>query len=568
VLEAVSALPLDAASIERWRTGVRGLSAALGWPAPELAARVHPGGATLVLSAPLDQLFAATEVNEWAWQRAVGAHDGFHAPGHPASWDEPAALDTLTRLARGERAPALRALVDAARAHGLEACIDDDTLSLGEGRWSRAWPTSAPPAPDAVPWSALQAIPKALVTGSNGKTTSVRLLAAALRAQGLHVGHSCTDGVFVDGIAVASGDWSGPAGARSVLRHPAVEAAVLETARGGILRRGLAVTRADVAVVTGISADHFGEYGVHDLDDLAEVKLTVARAIDARGLLVLNADDAILRCHAALLTCPLGWFARDHAHPLLEAHRAGGGRTCGVQAGELLLSQGDATRSLGPVEAMPLTLGGLAGYNIANLAGAALAAAALGVPAATLAALFARFGSEHADNSGRLQRWRFGRSTVLLDYAHNPEGLDALLGIAQRLRGDGRLGLLLGQAGNRDDDAVRALAATAARHRPDRVVLKDIAGFLRGRAPGEIAGVLRAALLRGGVDASAIETVLDEAQAACVLVGWARDGDVVVLPTHGTQARERVCRWLDALLVAAWRPGQALPELPATPSSD
>ena len=205
-----------------------------------------------------------------------------------------------------------------------EASIDDDTLSIGEGRGSRAWPSGALPAPAAVPWAALQAIPKALVTGSNGKTTSVRLLAAALRAQGLHVGHSCTDGVFVDGVAIASGDWSGPAGARSVLRHPQVEAAVLETARGGILRRGLAVTRADVALVTKISADHFGEYGVHDLDDLAQVKLTVARAIDARGLLVLNADDAVLRCHAALLTCPLAWFARDDDHPVLQAQRAGG----------------------------------------------------------------------------------------------------------------------------------------------------------------------------------------------------------------------------------------------------
>ncbi len=559
----MSAAPLDAACFVRWRAFAREASDALGWPAPEFAARVHPGGASLALSAPIDQLFTATEVNEWAWQRAIDAHDGFHAPGHPASWDPAAALDTLARLARGERAPALRTLVDAARAHGLEACIDDDTLSIGEGRWSRAWPTGALPAPAAVPWAALQPIPKALVTGSNGKTTSVRLLAAALRAQGLHVGHSCTDGVFVDGVAIASGDWSGPAGARSVLRHPQVEAAVLETARGGILRRGLAVSRADVALVTGISADHFGEYGVHDLDDLAQVKLTVARAIDARGLLVLNADDAVLRCHAALLTCPLAWFARDDDHPVLQAQRAAGGRTCGVHAGELVLSHGDARSSLGRIEAMPLTLDGLAGYNIANLAGAALAASALGVPAATLAALFAQFGSQHADNRGRLQRWQLGNTTVLLDYAHNPEGLDALLGIARRVRGGGRLGLLLGQAGNRDDDAVRALAAAAARHAPDRVVLKDIAGFLRGRAPGEIAAILREPLLAGGIASAAIDTVLDEAEAARCLVAWARDGDLVVLPTHGNQARERVSRWLDGLLAAGWRAGAALPELPA-----
>ena len=214
---------------------------------------------------------------------------------------------------------------------------------------------------------------------------------------------------------------------------------------------------------------------------------------------------------------------------------------------------------------MPLTLDGLAGYNIANLAGAALAASALGVPAATLATLFAQFGSQHADNRGRLQRWQLGNTTVLLDYAHNPEGLDALLGIARRVRGGGRLGLLLGQAGNRDDDAVRALAAAAARHAPDRVVLKDIAGFLRGRAPGEIAAILREPLLAGGIASAAIDTVLDEAEAARCLVAWARDGDLVVLPTHGNQARERVSRWLDGLLASGWRAG-ALPALPALPA--
>lgn len=563
MLEAVSAQPIAAGVLERWHAIVGETCAALGWPPPQRVARAHPGGASLLLSAPLDQLFAATEVNEWAWQRASGARDGFHAPGHPASWDAAAALDTLRRLAAGERAPALLALVAAARTHGLEASIDDATLSIGEGRWSRSWPVDDLPAPDAVPWDALRAVPKALVTGSNGKTTTVRLLAAALRTRGAPVGHCCTDGVFVDDVAVAGGDWSGPGGARQVLRHPGVEAAVLETARGGILRRGMAVTRADVAVVTGISADHFGEYGVYGLEDLADVKLTVARAIDARGVLVLNADDPILRRRGDGLGCPLAWFAREHAHPLLRAHRDAGGRTAGVHDGELLLAHGGQVASLGAVAAMPLTFGGRATYNIGNLAAAALAAHALGVPASTVAALYAGFGARHADNRGRLQRWSLGATTVLLDYAHNPEGLDALLGIADGLRGGGRLGLLLGQAGNRDDDAVRELGAVAARHRPERVVLKDIAGFLRGRAPGEIAAILREPLLAAGIAPDAIDTVLDEAEAARSLVGWARDGDLVVLPTHGTQARERVSQWLDGLVQAGWTPGQVLPDLPA-----
>src|SRR5690606_4543156 len=143
------------------------------------------------------------------------------------------------------------------------------------------------PMPDDVPWQDLHAIPVALVTGSNGKTTTVRLLTAIAVAHGWHTANSCTDGLYLDGALIEGGDYSGPAGARSLLRDRRTQAAILETARGGLLRRGLAIKRADVAVVTNVSPDHFGEYGIHDLDGLADVKLTVARAIDADGILVL-----------------------------------------------------------------------------------------------------------------------------------------------------------------------------------------------------------------------------------------------------------------------------------------
>ena len=149
-----------------------------------------------------------------------------------------------------------------------------------------------------VPWSDLHDVPTALVTGSNGKTTTVRLIAACLRAAGHRPGYSCTDGLFIAGETVDSGDYSGPVGARTVLRERRVDAAVLETARGGILRRGLAVSRAKAAVVTNVSADHLGEYGIDDVGALADVKLTVASVVGATGLLVLNADDAMLRAKA------------------------------------------------------------------------------------------------------------------------------------------------------------------------------------------------------------------------------------------------------------------------------
>ena len=483
------------------------------------------------------------------------------SPGHAAIWDKESALHTLRATAKAEARPGLISLLHATEAHHLPFLADDDEATLGEGNGSRSWFIDELPSPDAVPWHELHAIPTALVTGSNGKTTSVRLLAAMTRAHGWRTAHSCTDGVYFDGNALEAGDFSGPTGARTALRQSEAQAAILETARGGMLRRGLAITHANAALVTNIAADHFGEYGIHDLDDLALAKLVVARAIDDQGLLVLNADDPVLVRQSKALACPLGWFALDFDLPALVDHRQRGGPTCGVRDGRLLLHFHGSTHDLGEVAAMPLTLGGRATYNIANLAGAALAGAALGVAPATLATVAAGFGRSRADNPGRLQHWRFGTIDVFVDYAHNPDGLHGLFEAVDTKGRKGRLALILGHAGNREDADLRAVAATAADARPDLVVLKDIAGYERGRAAGEVAAIMRAQLLADGVSADAIVTCLDEVEAVRIALAWARDGDLLVLPIHEMDAREQVTALLDRMAAEGWLPGNPLPLL-------
>jgi len=571
VLETVGDLPGEPL-LAAWRQRIVAMRQALAWPDAALVVHRHARGASLAFAAPLDQLYSATEVNEWAWlaaRRTIDAMDAsLHAPGHPAAWDEDSARHTLRAFAAAERRPDLLALVIAAEARGLTALIDDATLSLGEGSGAMSWSMSALPALDAVPWAALHDIPVALVTGSNGKTTTVRLLAAMARAHGWPTGYSCTDGVFVDGVPLDAGDFSGPAGARAVLRQPRIEAAVLETARGGILRRGIAVHHANVAVVTNVSDDHFGEYGIHDLAGLAEVKLTVARTLGHDGTLVLNADDAMLvqqavtravaASSAGTPLTPLAWFAFDIAHPLLLAQRERGGSACGVRDNHLWLFHHGGEHDLGAIATMPLSFAGSARYNIANMAAAALAAAALGIAPPTIATVLARFGAAHADNPGRLQHWRFGALDVFVDYAHNPEGLRGLLQVATGNRRDGRLGLVLGQAGNREDAEIRELAAVAAGFQPQRVVLKDIEGFMRGRISGEVASILRDELLQRSVLSETIVECLDEVDAVRGLLAWARDGDVLVLPTHGTQARQTVIGLLDGLQLAGWKAGVPL----------
>ncbi|MEP6633585.1 MAG: Mur ligase family protein [Luteimonas sp.] len=573
-LETAPGVVPNEAILTRWRDTVATARRVLHWPQGDIVARSHASGASLAFVAPFDRLYAATEVNEWAWWSVVenaavnaSATDAQpmperpHAPGHAAVWDAAAALRTLQALAAAEAKPGLVALQRAAAAHALPFLADDDAVSIGAGAGSETWSIDRLPDASAVDWSALHAIPTALVTGSNGKTTTVRLLAAMARAQGWHTAHSCTDGVFLDGEPLEAGDFSGPTGARTALRQSGAQAAILETARGGMLRRGLAICAADAAVVTNVATDHFGEYGIHDLDDLARVKLTVARAIEDDGLLVLNADDPLLLRLSRELTCPTGWFAFDFDAPALLAHRCSGGATCGVRDGQLLLAHGDAVHALGAIDAMPLTLQGRAAYNVANIAAAALAASAMGISPSAIADTLARFGRQRTDNPGRLQRWTFGALEVVVDYAHNPDGLNGLLhavGAEQRAH---RLGILLGHAGNREDADLRAVATMAARFRPELAVLKDSGGYERGRAPGEIAGIMREALRQSGVADEIIAVEPDEVAASRLALAWARDGDLLVLPLHAVTARDAVVALLEQLQASRWRAGQPLPAI-------
>jgi len=380
VLE-VAGVDLDHALLGAWRARVERAGARLNWVTRDSAVRRHASGASLAIAAPCDQLFVATEINEWALCAALierdpvkwsGVEESLVVAARAAAEDsanpeaalmpvieESAALARFERLAAEETRSAMRALLDSAASRGLPHILDESELTLGSGSGGRTYTLAALPAVTEVPWGELHGIPTALVTGSNGKTTTVRLLAACARAGGRHVGYNCTDGVFVDDDTLAAGDYSGPAGARQVMRDRRVEAAILETARGGILRRGIAVSHADVAIVTNISSDHFGEYGIHDLAGLADVKLTVAAAVTLSGMLVLNADDPQLRARANELQqrfgrCPpLGWFAQDADQAALQEYRSRGAATCGMRAGRLLVIHGGSEHDLGLVSAMP-----------------------------------------------------------------------------------------------------------------------------------------------------------------------------------------------------------------------
>jgi len=544
----VSLAPEEAEpAVAAWRHQVERLLAAIGWRHATIACRRFSGGASLAISAPIDSLYSATELNELAWAAAEAAETGAPPPDLAQE-----AKRLRAEIAQGAN-PALIALCDAAAAHGVSFLWDDENASVGSGTGSFTWPANTLPDPAAVDWADVHDVPVLLVTGTNGKTTTVRLLAAIAAAAGRVPGITSTDRIEVGSEVVDLGDYSGPGGARTLLRDRRVEIAILETARGGMLRRGLAVTGAEAALVTNIAADHLGEFGILDLQALAEAKLVIARGVRPGGRMVLNADDPELLAAAGGLNSPITWFSLDAANPKLESHLAAGGDACYLEDEVVWLARGNERTAVVRVEEIPVTLGGAARHNVANALGAIGLAAAAGLPVEAMAVGL----RELTSNLGRALSMELGGAHVLLDYAHNPHGMAALVELASQLPAVRRL-LILGQAGDRSDEAIRELARAAWPLRPDRIVVKDLPEMLRGRGPGEVPALLRDELLRLGAPPASLTMAGTELEGIREALAWARPGDLLILLAH-TQ-RDAVLALIDQLRTIDWRAGERLPD--------
>lgn len=520
----VAVAPADASAyVDAWRHSAGAMLAKLGWDHSILLERRLHGGVSLGFTAPIDALYAATEINDWAHDEASAALAG------AAPADIEGDSTRLLEMIEQESNAALVALHDAALAHGIPFLADDDYISLGYGARSRTWAVDALPAPTQVPWEILGAIPVGLVTGTNGKTTTVRLAAAIARAAGMSVGFCSTDGIVTADETLDHGDYSGPGGARAVLRDPRVTCAILETARGGLLRRGTAMTHADAAVITNISADHLDDFGVRDLEHLTEIKWLVTAVLDGSGTAVLNAEDPRLVERAGRLEGPVIWFSLDPSSPVIKRHCAAGGVAWVLAEGQLTRLGGGSQEPVVAATRIPVTLEGAARHNIANCLAAAGLSDALGLP---MEAIAAGLCAAHPDNNpGRANLFELAGARVLVDFAHNPEGVRALASIAERFGRRRRL-LMIGQAGDRGDDSLRELAAAAWSLAPDRVIIKEMGHYARGREPGEVPRILRDALIAAGARPEHVEYQTQEIDGVRAALAWLEPDDLAILLVH------------------------------------
>ncbi len=391
-------------------------------------------------------------------------------------------------------------------------------------------------------------IPIVAITGTNGKTTTTRLIAHLFAQGGRRTGFTTTDGVYFNGARLLYGDLTGPFAANIILSHPEVEVAVLETARGGILKSGLGFDRCDIGVVMNVTADHLGLRGIDTVEQLAEVKAVIAASVKPTGYTVLNADDPLVyamreRTEGRVVLFSTAAAGRSSA---IETQLAAGGIVARVEgegdAADLVVREGAARCVLATVREVPLTFGGRARFQVENVLAACAAAYVGGVSAADIRRGLATFLPSAEQTPGRLNVYETTRGRVMIDYAHNPAALRGLVAFLVATPATRRLALLSAPGDRRDDD-LREIGRIAASL--NVVIPKEHEVYRRGRVPGAINALITEGLVEAGHPAERIVSFVEEHDAVSYLLDIMRPGDVAAIIADDTAAvAEQLRPWL------------------------
>lgn len=549
---SINGIPVEKV-VTCWQEEVQKLLDAVGWGQSRLHVRTNPEGASLAFCASMDSVYSATELNKESWNNTVARLSG----AAPDNFDNIVAK--LKASIEEESNPDLLKLHDAANSHGLQLLADDDTVTLGLGVGSKSWSADKLPAPDEVDWNSLRNIPLALITGTNGKSTIGRLLASIVKADGKTPGLTSTDWIKVGDEILDVGDYSGPGGAREILRDQRVEFGVLECARGGMMRRGLGVTVAQAGIITNVAEEHLGEYGVRSLADLIDVKFTILRPLEiSGGILVLNADDPGLVEYSKNLKHPLCWFSLDVNSPILLKHRKEGGSVCYADQGKIFYAQGNSTNFLLNVNEIPFTLNGAARYNIANSLGVIALAKNLGFTDEIIVKALREFKGDLNDNPGRGNYLTLplpsanrsqdtdGEQTfqLLIDFAHNAHGLRAVCETLALLPANRRL-VVAGHVGSHSDQEIREMTRVIAEIQPVYFLVPQMDHYLRGRQVGEISKLVLDELRLLGFSEENIGSAENCLEGVKLAVERVKAGDLLMLV--GLDETDEILTFLEEL---------------------
>lgn len=506
-----------------WQQQVARILAALDWQ-EQTTYRTYKGGLSLALSAPMDVLYSACEIAEFAWTLAVEILTD--AP--QSDFDEN--LMRIRDAWEQERNPALISMMQDAKKHAVTCISDDDYCSLGMGKTVSVFNIRELPDSSTIAWQDFQDIPLALITGTNGKSTSVRLASEIAKAASLQAGVTSTDFIRVGDDILDTGDYSGPGGARILIRDKRTEIAFLEVARGGILRRGLPVERVDAGLITNIAEDHLGQYGIDTVEELAEVKFVIAKAIDERGILSLNADNELVAKLGQKLTKPICWYSEDKNHPLVAAQRDNGKPACYVSDNQFVYFNGVTEIPLCPLNEAPITFNGSAQHNIQNVLGVIGLCFGLGLSKEAIVSGLSSFGQKPEDNPGRGNLYQHDDTNIIVDFAHNEHSMRAVVAMAKQMPASQRI-VMFSHAGDRSDAEMKKLTDAVAELDADLYIAAEVSRYLRGREPMVVPQLSRDFLLDAGIDRANITIASSPTEGAKLALQKKQPGAVILLFT-------------------------------------
>lgn len=375
-------------------------------------------------------------------------------------------------------------------------------------------------------------IPIVAITGTNGKTTTTRLTAHIYRQTGKVVGFTATDGIYIQEYLVEQGDNTGPYSASTILKDPTVEVAVLETARGGILRSGLAFESCDVGVVLNVAADHLGLGGIDTIEQMAKVKGVIAETVKPDGYAILNADDPLVAAMAEKVSCKVAYFSMNPDNPIIIEHSRRNGLVAVYEQGYLSIIEGKWTLRIEKAVNIPMTMGGMAPFMIANALASCLATFAQGVDIEDIRRGIRSFQVTAEQVPGRMNLFNLGDYHALVDYAHNPHGYQAVGGFVKNWQGK-RIGVVGGPGDRRDEDLI--LLGKISAEIFDQIIIKEDEDP-RGREPGEVADLISKGICQANPNMM-YELILQEAAAIESALNRATSNNlVVVFPDKVNQA--------------------------------
>ncbi|WP_333859649.1 cyanophycin synthetase [Clostridium sp.] len=371
-----------------------------------------------------------------------------------------------------------------------------------------------------------KSIPLVSVTGTNGKTTTTRLIAHILSKAGYKVGMTTTGGIYIDNKCICRGDTTGYLSAKTVLENNKVEAAVLETARGGIIKKGIAYDLADVGVITNITEDHLGMDGIDSLEDLAYVKALVGEAVKKEGYVVLNADDLVSKSIIKRMKSCIIMFSKDKNNVILRENINKGGYGVYVHESIMYLEKGNESIPIIPTEDIKVSLNGKLVYNIENAMAACAAAIGLNIDYSVIKEGLKSFYCDTSFNPGRFNIYDLNGVKVVLDYGHNVEGYKAVIKAVKNFKYKRLVGII-GVPGDRSDESVEKIGRIAGRNF-DYIYIKEDKDK-RGRRSGAIASILKKGIINTGFSTKKVETILNEKMALERAINTAKEGDFIII---------------------------------------